>query len=362
MTGPPADVRVSAILTVHEPGEQIEGTLDRLADTLGPGDELIVVDDGSQDGTSERLTAWQGHPGRIPGLTFLPLPGNVGVAAARNLALSRARGQLVWFVDWDDTWRTDILDRLHAAWSDSGATVAICGAELVDARGVFLRRLGPRLHRHQSLEGRDIGLAVLEGRIQGYLWNKLFSTAALGVNPFPPMRSQSDFVGTAELISRQPRVTLIPERLYAHVRREGSLTNTAYPSTGSFAASLEVAGRVAQALLADETDPRRRRQVRRALLAFRYRELHLTVANNALRLSRAAPYRRRMLGAALRGMTWRDVVALVPHHPVLASRAGVLLATRQRYPLVYDAYGSARRRLHRWRRPRHRTDHGRLTW
>lgn len=355
-------VRVSVVLAVHDPGPEVRTTLESLGRTLGPSDELVVVDDGSTDGTPDRVRSWlEDHPDLHRRTRLIALPENRGVARARNAGLQAATGAWIWFVDWDDAWSVHILDLLHEAAVEADATVAMCGAEHVDEHGVPLRRLDHRALRPRTLRGPAIGLAVLEGRLEGYLWNKLFARPVLGPDPFPPERSQSDFVGVAELLARQPRIRVLPDVLYDHVRRPGSISNTVRTSTDPFLRSLEVAERVAERLL--RTDPRpTRRRVDRGLRVFRYRRYHLAVAHTALRLSRDSTFRRTMLGEATRGMRWDEVVRLVPDAPLLAGRCAVLLATGRRYPAVYDRYVDARRRLLRRRRPRHRVEEGARSW
>lgn len=357
----PGRPRVSVVLAVHDPGEGVRAALDHLRRTLGVTDELLVVDDGSADGTPDVVRAWlHEHPDLAARTTLLALPDNRGVAAARNHALRRATGRTVWFVDWDDRWSPRILDRLHEALTAADATVAVCGAEHVDGRGARLRRLGPRGRRRRVLEGPQIGMAVLRGRLQGYLWNKLFVREVLGDDPFPRQASQSDFSGVAEVLAAQARVVLLPDVLYAHVRRAGSLTNSRYPTPQPFGCSLRLAERLAGRLVARGEVPER--EVAAALLGFRYREFHLTVANNALRLSDEDGYRRTMLDAAGAGTRWRDVAALARRSPVLAARSAVLLGTGRRYGTVYDAYARLRRGVRRGRRPQRLVDPDGQPW
>jgi glycosyltransferase involved in cell wall biosynthesis len=81
-------------------GEAVESVL---AQTYAAW-ELLVVDDGSRDGTraaAERYAA--AHPGRVRVLAH-PGGANRGISASRNLGAREARGALVAFLDADDVW------------------------------------------------------------------------------------------------------------------------------------------------------------------------------------------------------------------------------------------------------------------
>jgi glycosyltransferase involved in cell wall biosynthesis len=96
-------LNVSVIIPAYNCAGTIRATLDSaLSQTLQP-DEILVMDDGSTDGTPAVL----GSYGR--GITVVQRP-NGGVASARNALCARARGSLLAFLDSDDLWHPRYLE------------------------------------------------------------------------------------------------------------------------------------------------------------------------------------------------------------------------------------------------------------
>lgn len=86
--------------------------------------ELIVVDDGSSDGSDVIVTRLaQAHPGRL----HLLFTSRVGPYPARNVGLREARGEYIAFLDADDWWQPDTLEKLLAALSTHDVDIAYCG-------------------------------------------------------------------------------------------------------------------------------------------------------------------------------------------------------------------------------------------
>lgn len=84
-----------------------------------PSVEIIVVDDGSTDGTREALRPFEARGVRVIEQV------NAGAAAARNRAFAESRGDAVLFLDGDDLISTDHIERLVARLDDSDGHVAM---------------------------------------------------------------------------------------------------------------------------------------------------------------------------------------------------------------------------------------------
>ena len=95
MAGPAA---ISVVVPTHEAARFVAGAIASVRAQAVEGVEVVVVDDGSTDGTAGVLAEQDG-----PDLVVVHQP-NRGPAAARNRGLASARGSLIAFLDADDEW------------------------------------------------------------------------------------------------------------------------------------------------------------------------------------------------------------------------------------------------------------------
>lgn len=117
--------RVSVVIPTYNSGSRLRATLDSaLHQTLPPEHlEIIVVDDGSSDGTPDMVRAHCGDNARVRLIT----QRNAGVAQARNRGLKACRGEFVAFLDHDDVWLPDKLEgQLRVFESHPKAAVVYC--------------------------------------------------------------------------------------------------------------------------------------------------------------------------------------------------------------------------------------------
>ena len=97
------DPLVSCVVPVHNGERYLGEALDSIAAQTHRPIEIIVVDDGSTDGSAAVA-------GRHPAAVRLHAQPNAGPAAARNRGLRDARGEYLAFLDADDLWHPEKLE------------------------------------------------------------------------------------------------------------------------------------------------------------------------------------------------------------------------------------------------------------
>lgn len=124
---------VSVVIPVYNRGALIERTVQSVLDqTLAASNvEIIVVDDGSTDGTFAILERLYGGHGQV---RLFQIP-NGGVAGARNVGLERARGEWIAFLDHDDIWLPRKLKSQLEVARQTGTGVVHCDWRAVDENG-----------------------------------------------------------------------------------------------------------------------------------------------------------------------------------------------------------------------------------
>ncbi|MGI6635200.1 MAG: glycosyltransferase family 2 protein [Christensenellales bacterium] len=97
--------------------------------------ELIVIDDGSQDESVHILQKWADKDSRIVALAN---EENMGVSKTRNKGINLAKGQWIAFLDSDDVWKKDKLERQMLLAQEKQAEFIFTSCDIIDQNSTLL--------------------------------------------------------------------------------------------------------------------------------------------------------------------------------------------------------------------------------
>jgi succinoglycan biosynthesis protein ExoO len=227
---------VSVIVAAWKAAGCIERSIGSALASTGVRLEVIVIDDASPDGTSEKVRQLAAADARI---VAERLPENSGPSVARNRAIELARGRYVAVLDADDAMLPGRLASLVAIADKNGADIVADNMTGVDEAG---RTLGdkPFLRSAEFGRARDIDLAtwisfnqpIGGGDCLGYL-KPLIRRAKLvelGIAYDPSLRNSEDYYVIANLLAAGARMTYSPDAGYLYTRSTGSTSHRLQPS------------------------------------------------------------------------------------------------------------------------------------
>ncbi len=103
---------ISIVTPCYNSAAYIEATVNSILNQTITDWELLLVDDGSTDDTVQIISQLAARDNRI---SFFQQPQNLGPATARNRGIEQARGNYLTFIDADDLWFPEFLERSFKA-------------------------------------------------------------------------------------------------------------------------------------------------------------------------------------------------------------------------------------------------------
>jgi glycosyltransferase involved in cell wall biosynthesis len=120
---------VSVVIPAYNPGRMVSMAVESVLTQTRPAREVIIIDDGSTDDAAAALT-------RFGDRVRVVRQENLGVAAARNRGAWETAGDLIAFLDADDEWLPEKLERQVALFEGEPSLGLVhCGYEEIDVNG-----------------------------------------------------------------------------------------------------------------------------------------------------------------------------------------------------------------------------------
>lgn len=219
------NILVSIIIPVYNVKRYIDEALMSVVKQSYANLEIIVVDDGSTDGSEKICKLYADNDKRIQ----LIRQENKGLSSARNRGLELMTGEYVAFLDSDDAFHQDFVSLLLNEALSTGSDIVECKCDRYHTRGLIKDKnhnvIGLQYNRkiHNNTQALR---ALADGELDHVTWNKLYKRDVWDDIRFPDGHVYEEVDTTYRLIEKSKRICALSISLYKHRIRDDSISGT----------------------------------------------------------------------------------------------------------------------------------------
>lgn len=203
------DELVSVIMPSFNTGEYIAASVESVLAQTYPNWELLIVDDCSDDNTTEVIGRYQD-----PRIILLKNKTNSGAALSRNYALREAKGRWIAFLDSDDTWEPKKLEKQLRFMQENGYAFTFTDYRIC-LNGVWMPYINT---------GPDV---VNKRKMYNYCYfstiTVMYDRSVIGLIQIADMRKNNDYAMWLQAIEKSDAHRL-PECLSYYIKHDDSIT------------------------------------------------------------------------------------------------------------------------------------------
>ncbi len=209
---------ISIIVSVYNVEKYFEICMESLIGQTYEDFEIIVIDDGSTDGSAAICDKWAKKDSRIQ----VVHQENQGLAAVRNKGLELARGEYIAWVDSDDYVDKFYLEKMLEARERTGADMVMCSF-YTDTDGE-VEYTGRNLFHAEEMNRQTFLERRYTYGMYSVVWNKFLLREAYRGVRFPVGRVFEDSSVMRRLTKNCKKIVVIEEPLYFYRRHKESIT------------------------------------------------------------------------------------------------------------------------------------------
>lgn len=211
--------KVSIIVPVYNVEKYIERCLDSLVNQTLKDIEIIIVNDGSTDGSKEKI---QEYINKYKNIVYLEKE-NGGLSSARNYGIPYAKGEYIGFVDSDDYVELTMYEKMYNKAIEEKSDMVECNF----------------IWEYPNKKREDIGKiysdkkeAIVEARVVA--WNKIIKKDIIEKTKitFPEGLRYEDIEFFYKIVPYLNKISFVKETLVHYVQRGSSIANTQNERTG----------------------------------------------------------------------------------------------------------------------------------
>lgn len=205
---------VSVIMPTYNCGKFIEETIKSVANQTYKNWELIIVDDCSKDSTEDIINRYAECDNRI---IYHKLETNQGAAVARTKAMEMARGSYMAFLDSDDLWKNDKLEKQINFMEKNSYSFTCTAYEQIDENNNLLNKIiRPKIKAdyNRILLDCPVGNSTV-----------MYNVDELGKFEVPNIRKRNDDALWLQILKKEKYIYGLNEILMQYRIRQNSISS-----------------------------------------------------------------------------------------------------------------------------------------
>ena len=214
---------ISVVVPVYNVEQYLEKCINSILHQTYEHLEIILVDDGSPDNCGAICDSYSSLDQRIKVIH----KRNGGLSDARNTGLDTASGELIAFIDSDDTIMPDMVENLYHRIETDRSDMAFCGYKQVSQNGAILSEVFLPDNVLTGFEALKVSYEN-QGVLFTIAWNKLYKKHLFHGIRFPVGKYHEDEFTTYKIIDRCVKISIVREALYVYFQRDNSIMQEAY--------------------------------------------------------------------------------------------------------------------------------------
>ena len=212
-----AEPLISVIVPVYNATRSLHRSLRSVLRQTLSDFELIVIDDCSTDESADILRSYQALDDRV---RVFSTTKNSGPGVARNVGLRNARGRYIAFLDSDDFWMREKLERQVRSFDNDDVILSYTATVLLNQKGDILgiRSGRPKVYLRDMQFANPVTLS-----------SAMFRKELTGAEKMPRIRSRQDYAYWISLLRKNHGyIAGVPDTLVGYVKMPGSVSSNAW--------------------------------------------------------------------------------------------------------------------------------------
>ena len=224
-----SEIRVSIVMPVYNAVKYIDKTIQSILNQTYKNYELIIIDDGATDGSSEICMLYAANNRQIRYFR----QENKGTCAARNLGIELSRGEYISFFDHDDEYLQNYLEVMMEIAERNKADMVKCGVFFEESYADGSVKVRKEVFKKRIITREELIDLYNQLPISYFgVWNTLYKVSVLKDNyvrcPERIKHGQEDYFFNTSIVPFLNRIGFSDQCLYKHYRRINQSTSAKY--------------------------------------------------------------------------------------------------------------------------------------